>query len=70
MSWVRVSAILAGWTVLPALAWTLAHEALRFGRSLHDWIAFAESTSEFFSPRSPAPKVMGGRSGVDSSSRW
>jgi hypothetical protein len=38
MSWVRVSAILAGWTVLPALAWTLAHEALRFGRSLHDWI--------------------------------
>jgi hypothetical protein len=30
MFWERVLAILAGWTVLPALAWALAHEILRF----------------------------------------
>jgi hypothetical protein len=35
MFWVRVLAMLAGWTLLPPLAWALAHEALRSVRSLH-----------------------------------
>jgi hypothetical protein len=32
MVWERVLAILAGWTFLPALAWALAREILRFIR--------------------------------------
>jgi hypothetical protein len=28
MFWEHVLAILAGWTVIPALVWTLAHEIL------------------------------------------
>jgi hypothetical protein len=32
MFWERVLAILAGWTVIPALAWTLAHEIMRLIR--------------------------------------
>jgi hypothetical protein len=35
MFWVRVFALLAGWMVLPPLAWALAHEVLRSIRSLH-----------------------------------
>jgi hypothetical protein len=33
MFWQRVLAILAGWTVLPALGWALANEFLRYTRS-------------------------------------
>jgi hypothetical protein len=32
MVWERVLTILAGWTILPALAWTLVNEILRFIR--------------------------------------
>jgi hypothetical protein len=32
MLWERVLAILAGWTIPPALVWTLACEILRFIR--------------------------------------
>jgi hypothetical protein len=38
MFWEHALAILAGWMVLPALAWALAHEVLRCIRSLHGWI--------------------------------
>ena len=34
MFWERVAAILVGWLVLPPLAWVLAHEVLRFIRSM------------------------------------
>jgi hypothetical protein len=32
MSWQLVLTILAGWTVVPALAWVLAREILRFAQ--------------------------------------
>jgi hypothetical protein len=33
MFWQCVLAILAGWMVLPALGWALAHQVLRYVRS-------------------------------------
>lgn len=35
MLWKHALAILAGWTVIPAFVWALAHEVLRFLRSLN-----------------------------------
>jgi hypothetical protein len=48
MYWARVLTLLAGWTFLPALAWALAHEALRSIRSLHSWNAVRFYVTNFF----------------------
>jgi hypothetical protein len=39
MSWQLVLTILAGWAVIPALAWALAHEILRLVRYDHQSIS-------------------------------
>jgi hypothetical protein len=51
MYWARVLTLLAGWTVLPGLAWTLAHEAVRSIRSLHGWTAVCRFYIRVFSTR-------------------